>query len=166
MDWKKFLYPLLVGIVIIILVWYISDKIGKGKYHTEISPILVDTVWTKPDTLWNDKWIKAKQVPAKIDTVWENGKPVEVAVSDTVIEIDSSKIWAVYYGSPHNYFDIYAKIKEKIITQIETITKIIPPEPETFWDRWGISAQAGYGYGVSSKQLEPYIGIGIHYKIK
>lgn len=48
----------------------------------------------------------------------------------------------------------YTKDREVI-----TIEKITPQKR----NKWHIGVQAGYGYGFKSKQLEPYVGLGISY---
>lgn len=31
--------------------------------------------------------------------------------------------------------------------------------------KWHIGVQSGYGYGINSRQFEPYIGIGVSYRL-
>lgn len=43
----------------------------------------------------------------------------------------------------------------------EIITKTITKRQKA--KKWHIGVQAGYGYGFKSKQVEPYVGIGVSY---
>ena len=165
MDNKKLLYPLVVGAVIIIVVWYIAGLLG-GSQYKPVGKTTVDTLWFQQDTVFVDKLIAAKKVPAKIDTVLIDNIPTEVAISDTVVAVDSSRIWARYYGTPYNFFDIYADIKERIITKtvyIKETTEV--PLKEGFFSKFGLSLQAGGGYDIISRQPVIYIGAGVHFKL-
>lgn len=51
-----------------------------------------------------------------------------------------------------------SKVKE---VQTVTIEKITQQKAR----KWAIGLQAGYGYGFNSKQIEPFIGIGVTYRI-
>jgi len=168
MNNKNLLYPIIIGLVVIGVVWYLSNYFGYNQYKPAIPTVTKDTVWVKADTVWKSKFIKAKQVPARIDTILlATGQPVEVAISDTVVSIDDSKIWARYYGTPYNFFDISADIREKIIEKKIYITeKSVELHKESFWDKFGISLQAGAGYGLINKQPDVYVGAGIHFKLK
>lgn len=50
------------------------------------------------------------------------------------------------------------KIKE---IQTVTIEKIIQQKPR----KWHISAQGGYGYGITTRKPDVFVGIGISYDI-
>jgi len=168
MDYKKMIYPIIVGLVIIAVTYYIADMLGKNKY-TSTNMFSVDTVWVKSDTIYVDKFIRAKQIPAHIDTVTieVDGQSVttEVSISDTVAVIDSSRIWARYYGMPYNFFDISADIHEKVVTKTVYMTKTVG-SLESFWDKFGLSLQTGAGYGLINRKPDIYIGAGIHFKLK
>ena len=164
MNWQKLIYPFIVGIVIVYLVYYTSNKFGLGKYKSEVKPITIDTVWSKIETLTLTKTFYKTKIVSKIDTVIINNGKVAVAVSDTVASFDSSKIAVRYYFPPVNKFDIYASIKEKTIYKERTVT-IKEYEPESFWSRFGTSIQLGVGMGLIRKQADAYLGIGVHYKL-
>lgn len=50
-----------------------------------------------------------------------------------------------------------------IIKDKEVITNTITRQEKA--KKWTIGLQAGYGYGFKSKQMEPFIGIGVSYRL-
>lgn len=50
-----------------------------------------------------------------------------------------------------------------IIKDKEVITNTITRQEKA--KKWAIGLQAGYGYGINSKQFEPFIGIGVSYRL-
>lgn len=50
------------------------------------------------------------------------------------------------------------QVKEK---EVITVEKIIKQKQR----KWAIGVQGGYGYGFNSKQIEPFVGIGVSYRI-
>ncbi|MFC2812213.1 MAG: DUF6808 domain-containing protein [Prevotella conceptionensis] len=65
--------------------------------------------------------------------------------------------WVSGYKPSLDSIHTYNKMVYTTRTIERTITK--PP------NRWGIGINAGYGYGISSKLFEPYIGVGVTYVI-
>lgn len=65
--------------------------------------------------------------------------------------------WVSGYKPSLDSIHTYNKMVYTTRTIERTITK--PPR------KWGIGINAGYGYGVNSKQFEPYIGVGVTYVI-
>lgn len=45
----------------------------------------------------------------------------------------------------------------------EVITKTVLKRQKA--KKWAIGLQAGYGYGINSEQFEPFIGIGVSYRL-
>lgn len=155
----------IVGIVIILIIgvtYYAGFKHGSSKVevkYLEKEKLVHDTLITKETFL--------KQLPTKLDTViltdtLYKDKPIIVAHSDTLVTVDSSKIKVDYFFPPVNKFNVWADIKQRIIYRVET-REI--ERPETFWSRFGISVQSGFGYNWLHKDMAFYTGIGIHYKI-
>lgn len=163
---KAILYPILIGIAAIILIMLIRSFFIKDEPPTVITTI--DTMWTKPDTIAIDRYINIIKVKSRIDTIIVNSQQVEVASADTVIAIDSSRIAVKYYGTPLNYFDIHANIKEKRIKETVYITKNVETiihEQSGFFDRFGVSLQSGAGYDILNNRPAIYIGLGFHFKL-
>ena len=65
--------------------------------------------------------------------------------------------WVSGYQPKLDSIHTYNKMVYTTRTIERTITK--PPR------KWGIGINAGYGYGINSKLLEPYIGVGVTYVI-
>jgi len=52
-------------------------------------------------------------------------------------------------------------VKQKTVYQTTTITKEVQKKQKKF----GVGVIGGYGYGFNSRQVEPYIGLGISYHL-
>lgn len=52
-------------------------------------------------------------------------------------------------------------VKQKTVYQTTTITKEVQRKQKKF----GVGVIGGYGYGLESKRVDPYIGIGISYHL-
>ena len=48
-------------------------------------------------------------------------------------------------------------------TETVTITETITRRKKA--PRWSVGLQGGYGYGIKSKQFEPFVGVGVSYRI-
>lgn len=91
-------------------------------------------------------------LPSKTDTItqWET-----LTVHDSVaVEVP---ITSKHYGN--NNYDAWISGYEPFLDSIKVYqkTEYISKPP----NRFSIGLQGGYGYGFKSKQLEPYVGIGI-----
>lgn len=56
------------------------------------------------------------------------------------------------------------KTHTEVITNTVEITKYVDKK-KTFWNRFHIGVQGGYGYGFTYKGLEPYVGIGASFDL-
>ena len=146
-----------------------------GYFEPDIETIKTDTVFsTKTDTLWKDTTItKTKLVPkyiykTKVDTVYDaNQNPIELVTenkvyNDTIVcEKDTAELQIFTSGIKSNVDSINLSLRKSEIIKTNTIeiTKYIDKK-KTFWDRFHIGLQGGYGYGFNYKGLEPYIGLG------
>lgn len=63
--------------------------------------------------------------------------------------------WVSGYKPSLDSIEVY----RKTVVQRETITlrKKTP--------RWGLGITGGYGYGTKNKGFEPFVGIGVYYRI-
>jgi hypothetical protein len=161
---KSLLYPVIVGLVFISVVWYVSYVIGSKQYKPEI-PKPNDTTFVQTTEI-KTKTIYVTKIKAQIDTIVIDNTEVEVAEADTVLVADSSKIMVRYFGKPFNEFEIKADIKEKIVTNTLSIKEYIPCPPESFWDRFNVSVSLGAGVGLINKQPDFFFGLTLSYKIR
>jgi hypothetical protein len=164
MQTKSLLYPIIVGLCIICVVYYITGALGMRSYKQEI-PKPNDTHY-HTETVVKVKTVYITKLKATIDTVTIDHFEAEVAEADTVLEADSTRIWVKYYGNPFNEFEISADIKEKIITNTLQIKEYIPCPPESFWDKFNMSLSCGVGYGLINQKPDVFLGITIGYKLK
>ena len=89
--------------------------------------------------------------PTSIDTI-------ELPKVQRVYSDDSTyKAWVSGYDPRLDSINVYRK------TIKETVTIQLPAEKKkrTFWQRFNIGIQAGYGLGLDDKKAHPYVGCGI-----
>ena len=126
-----------------------------------------DTVYIEVhDTLPAEKGktiVKYIQIPAKTDTIYkEREDSVILAVVQKTFSDDSTYTAFVSGVELDEYPKLDSvKVRQKIITN--TIVKTITIETQKKRSHWHIGVQGGYGIGLFSKQLEPYIGLGGSY---
>lgn len=163
---NDFVKLIILGIILIIGVYFGSKYFGSKQYKPDNSKYVLDV-----SVRYVDKPIYITKIKAKIDTVFEpiyNGidtvfVPIAYAKADTLLKQDSSSIKVTYYYPPRNYFDLDLNIKEKIITH--EITRTLPYEP-TFWDRFNIVIYGGVGYDFIQRLPSISVGIGLGINIK
>lgn len=167
-----------IAICFIILGFFYLDRSGYFDPMKEV--IKADTVLiTNTDTLWKDTTIVEKEivpkiiVKTKIDTLLkENGETVQLITESkrfdkTILSDKDTADVQVYTSGINTSLDslkMRFKTHNKIITNTVEITKYIDKK-KTFFDRFHIGVQAGYGYGFNYKGLEPYIGIGASFDL-
>lgn len=167
-----------IAICFIILGFFYLDRSGYFDPMKEV--INTDTVFTiKTDTLWKDTTITEKElvpkiiVKTKIDTLFkENGETVQLITEskmfDKTILSDKDTAYVQVYTSGINTsldsLKMRLKAHKEVITNTVEITKYVEKK-KTFWNRFHIGVQAGYGYCLNYKGLEPYVGIGASFDL-
>lgn len=167
-----------IAICFIILGFFYLDRSGYFDPMKEV--IKTDTVFTtKTDTLWKDTTIVEKEiipkyiVKTKIDTLFkENGETVQLITESKrfdkrlINDKDTADV-QVYTSGINTSLDslkMRFKTHTDVITNTVEVTKYIQKK-KTFFDRFHIGVQAGYGYGLNYKGLEPYVGIGASFDL-
>ena len=88
--------------------------------------------------------------PTSIDTI-ELPKVQRVYTDDSTY-----KAWVSGYEPKLDSINVYRK------TIKETVTISVPTKKKrTFWQRFNIGVQAGYGLGLDDKKAHPYVGCGV-----
>ena len=87
--------------------------------------------------------------------VYVRGDSVEIPIVQKRYSDSTYTAWVSGYKPSLDSIEVY----RKTVVQRETITlrKISP--------RWGICVTGGYGYGTKNKGFEPFVGIGVYYRI-
>lgn len=167
-----------IAICFIILGFFYLDRSGYFDPMKEV--INTDTVFTtKTDTLWKDTTIVEKEivpkiiVKTKIDTLFkENGETVQLITESkrfdkTILSDKDTADVQVYTSGINTSLDslkMRLKAHKEVITNTVEVTKYVEKK-KTFWNRFHIGVQAGYGYGLNYKGLEPYVGIGASFDL-
>lgn len=112
-----------IGLVILIIIVLAVKMIFFPDQVRVVDTIIQRDTVTHVDTVRVPKTIYVTKLQAKIDTVFVNDNPMQVAKADTTLQKDSSKVNVSYYFPPLNYFEVMFDIKEKIIEKLKTITE-------------------------------------------
>ena len=162
-----------IAICFIILGFFYLDRSGYFDQMKEV--INTDTVFaTKTDTLWKDTTIVEKEIVPKyiikknVDTVYtKEGDALNLITESKMFDkrLISNKDTAdlqIYTSGIETSLD---SLKMRLKTHTDVITNTVEvkkyiQKKKTFWNRFHIGVQAGYGYGFNYNGLEPYVGIG------
>ena len=167
-----------IAICFIILGFFYLDRSGYFDPMKEV--IKTDTVFTtKTDTLWKDTTIVENEIIPKY-IVKKNVDTVYTKEGDTLNLITEAKRFdkrlisnkdtadvQIYTSGIETSIDslkMRLKTHTDVITNTVEVTKYIQKK-KTFWNRFHIGVQAGYGYGFNYKGLEPYVGIGASFDL-
>ena len=162
----------------ILSIFYVNDNYNIKDWFNNTQK--TDTVFsTKTDTLWKDTTIIEKEfvpktiVKIKTDTLFkENGDTIQLITEskrfDKSIVSDKDTADVEIYTSGINTSLDSLKMRFKTHTDVVTntveITKYIQKK-KTFWNRWHVGLQGGYGYAFKTKDLQPYVGVGISFDL-
>ena len=167
-----------IAICFIILGFFYLDRSGYFDPMKEV--IKTDTVFTtKTDTLWKDTTIVEKEIipkyiiKKKVDTVYtKEGDALNLITESKMFDkrLISNKDTAdvqIYTSGIETSLD---SLKMRLKTHTDVITNTVEvkkyiQKKKTFWNRFHIGVQAGYGYGFNYKGLEPYVGIGASFDL-
>ena len=167
-----------IAICFIILGFFYLDRSG---YFDPIKEVIkTDTVLTtKTDTLWKDTTIVEKKIVPKyivkktIDTVYTKEGDALNLITEAkrfdkrlISNKDTADLQIYTSGIETSLDSLKMRLKTHtdVITNTVEVTKYIQKK-KTFWNRFHIGVQAGYGYGFNYKGLEPYVGIGASFDL-
>lgn len=143
-----------------------------GKCHFNEKIEKIDTI-IKRDTVidrdtftfFKDKLVPIYRTVKKIDTVFtEKGDTIPLITEnktyiDTVCAQKDTAIVTSYMSGINAQIDslrVEMRTTKETITNTIEVTKYITKSKKV-----NIGLQGGYGYGFKSRQLEPYVGIGV-----
>ena len=167
-----------IAICFIILGFFYLDRSGYFDPMKEV--IKTDTVFTtKTDTLWKDTTIVEKEIvpkyiiKKKVDTVYtKEGYTLKLITEakrfdKRLISNKDTAYVQIYTSGIETSLD---SLKMRLKTHTDVITNTVEvkkyiQKKKTFWNRFHIGVQAGYGYGFNYKGLEPYVGIGASFDL-
>lgn len=167
-----------IAICFIILGFFYLDRSGYFDQMKEV--INTDTVFnTKTDTLWKDTTIVEKEIVPKyivkktVDTVYTKEGDTLSLITEAkrfdkrLISNKDTAYLQIYTSGIETSLDslkMRLKTHKEIVTNTVEVTKYIQKK-KTFWNRFHIGVQAGYGYGFNYNGLEPYVGIGASFDL-
>lgn len=167
-----------IAICFIILGFFYLDRSGYFDPMKEV--INTYTVFTtKTDTLWKDTTIVEKEIvpkyiiKKKVDTVYTKEGDTFNLITEAkrfdkrlISNKDTADIQIYTSGIETSLDSLKMRLKthREIVTNTVEVKKYIQKK-KTFWNRFHIGVQAGYGYGFNYKGLEPYVGIGASFDL-
>ena len=167
-----------IAICFIILGFFYLDRSGYFDPMKEV--IKTDTVFTtKTDTLWKDTTIVEKEIVPKyiikknVDTVYTNEGDTLNLITEAkrfdkrlISNKDTADVQIYTSGIKTSLDSLKMRLKTHtdVITNTVEVKKYIQKK-KTFWNRFHIGVQSGYGYGFNYKGLEPYVGIGASFDL-
>ena len=126
-----------------------TETVTEVRYieKTDTSPVV------KKDTVV--RYVKVPVVRHKTDTITAPADSIELDVTQKVYSDDST--YTAYVSGYMPSLDSIS-VRQKEITNTITITKTFH---EKEFRRWSIGLTGGYGYGLKTGKLEPFIGLGV-----
>lgn len=165
-------------ILSILSIFYIDRNYNVKDWFNNLQK--TDTIiTTKTDTLWKDTTIIEKEfvpktiVKTKTDTLFKaNGDTIQLITESkrfdkSIISDKDTADVEIYTSGINTSLDslkMRLKTHKEVIANTVEITKYIDKK-KSFFDRFYIGVQAGYGYGFNYKGLEPYVGIGVSFDL-
>ena len=173
---NKLIYIAILLCILSFLILYINNNYNNilnyiiDKYTNKADTVLVSDTIRYVDTLTIFKQNPTPKtiILTKIDTFYTKEgsdtilKTENKVYQDTLCQKDDSAIVTSYITGINANLDstkVQLRITKETITNTIEITKYIERK-KTFWNRFHIGLQAGYGYGFKSKEFTPYIGVG------
>ncbi len=106
---------------------------------------------------------KASVKPRKKAAVCSKSDTTTVLPCADTIQVELPKTQKVYVDSSYvAYVSGYQPNLDSIRVRFPTITTTITQTKEVKkFRRWNVGVIGGYGYGIKSKSVEPFIGIGV-----
>lgn len=160
---KRAVAFLVVALMVSVLFNYMQCSRNDGTADTVIVERTDTQYITKTDTVpvvSKEMVVCYVKVPVVKDSMEHDSFPMEVVQRSYT---DDSTYTA--YVSGIRYHDL-PKLDSIITRQREitnTITQTITLQKKR--SRWNVGFQAGYGLGLLSRRLEPYVGVGVGYSL-
>lgn len=163
--------------VLLVLGLFICMLMGFTLWYSRTLPNVVgsDTIFVSDTirqvdtlTIFKEKPIPKEVIKLKVDTFYtKEGNDTTFITEnkvyqDTLCQKNDTAIVTNYITGINATLDstkVQLSITKETITNTVEITKYIEKK-KTFWNRFHLGVQAGYGYGFKSKELTPYVGLG------
>lgn len=178
-SWIKDFAPVLIlALIVFALNTYFGAMIGirieRGRMErSEVvgtdTVVVVDTVMVAMPVARDSAVVRyvEKFVPlVRLDTaVVRGGVPMvkdSTAVDSVLVRLDISQIY--YKGAEYEAWVSGHEARMDSIRVFPTTTTIVREKTKPP-DRWQIGITGGVGYGIVSRRVEPFVGVGITYRL-
>ena len=159
-------------LLIIAILMMVTSWVALFCKKTQPNVIKTDTV-TITDTLWKDTTIVEKEfvpkevIKKKVDTIYlENGDTLNLITESKryerslVSDKDTCDLKIYTSGINTSLDSLKWRLKTHSVTNTIEITKIVERK-KRFKDRFHIEPQVGVGYGLTSKKVDAFVGVGL-----
>lgn len=174
MTEKSKVYKWVIGFLVVYIIMLLSFPFGNRPKEVIIEKSdtiqICDTAYIKDTLIFEKVRLVPKEVYiTKVDTVFDNNlNPIELITEnktyqDTIIcDKDTAELQIFTSGIKSNVDSINLSLRKSnlVITNTITVTKYVKNNK-----RLSLGLQLGYGYAFKSKELSPYVGIGLNVKI-
>lgn len=177
-SWKEFAFEFVIAIIVVAINILFGAMIGmhfeRGRMErAEVvgtdTVVVVDTVMVAMPVARDSAVVRyvEKFVPlVRLDTaVVRAGVPMaqdSTAVDSALVRLDISQMH--YKGAEYEAWVSGHEARMDSIRVFPTTTTIVR-ETKKPPDRWQIGITGGVGYGIVSRKVEPFVGVGITYRL-
>lgn len=158
--------------IISFIICFIASGLLLKKCQNQPKVIKTDTI-TITDTFWKDTTIIEKEfvpkevIKKKVDTLYlQNGDTLNLITESKryerslVSDKDTCDLKIYTSGINTNLDSLKWRLKTHSVTNTIEITKYVERK-KRFKDRFHIQPQAGVGYGLISKKVDAFVGVGL-----
>ena len=148
-----------------------AGRCGRGADGDTVTVVKIDTVVVvKKDTVpvvKRELVVRYVKVPCETENAYSDSisdiKQDSVCLK-VVQKVYEDSVYTAYVSGPK--YDEWPKLDSVTVRQLEVIRTV--KETVTIREkqsRWSVGVHAGYGVGLQSRSLEPYIGVGVGYAL-
>ena len=127
-----------------------SDTIIRIDTFTDYKPLVRDSIVLKEVVrkfpIYYSVHDTMSDTIVRVDSV-----SVAVPITQKKYEGDDYKAWVSGYEPSLDSIDVYRKTETITIRERQR--------------RWGIGVVGGVGYGITSRKVEPFVGVGVTYRL-
>lgn len=157
---------LLYGLAVFFLTRALYGRTEEKKTIQRDTIVVVDTFRTDMPKVTETRYVGyVKEKPVLIhdtavierqpEIIYLHNDSVEIPLSQKKYSDSTYTAWVSGYRPSLDSIEVYRRTE--IQREVVTLRKKAP--------RWGIGITGGYGYGTRNKGFEPFVGIGVYYRI-
>lgn len=164
---KLHIILLIIAILMMVASWValFCDKTPPNVIKTDTITV-IDTLW-KDTTIIEKEFVPKEVVKKKVDTLYlQNGDTLNLITESKryerslVSDKDTCDLKIYTSGINTSLDSLKWRLKTHSVTNTVEITKYVERK-KRFKDRFHIEPQVGVGYGLTSKKVDAFVGVGL-----